>query len=166
MVKKKKSSCQCRAHRFDPWIRKIPWRRKWQPIPVFLAWKSHEQGSLKGYSSWGHKKSQTWLNNLTTTIFITFLKYIYMYIFVYVDIHMHVSRCACVYVYTHIYKRQTWEHLRNYQDCHTAQLTGENLYHSLSFGTAPLGGRPEQIAWPYVIAVETTLLLELYFKNI
>ena len=38
----KKSSCQCRRHKrleFDPWVRKIPWSRKWQPTPVFLAWK-------------------------------------------------------------------------------------------------------------------------------
>ena len=30
---------QCRGSRFKPWIRKTPWRRKWQPIPVFLSWK-------------------------------------------------------------------------------------------------------------------------------
>ena len=28
---------QCRRHRFDPWVGKIPWRRKWQPTPVFLS---------------------------------------------------------------------------------------------------------------------------------
>ena len=33
------------------------WRRKWQPTPVFLPGKSHEQRSLMGYSPWGHKKS-------------------------------------------------------------------------------------------------------------
>ena len=33
-----------------PWIRKIPWRRKWQPIPVFLLGESHGQSSLVGYS--------------------------------------------------------------------------------------------------------------------
>ena len=35
----KESACQCRRykrHRFDPWVRKIPWRRKWKPTPVFL----------------------------------------------------------------------------------------------------------------------------------
>ena len=30
----KESACQCRRHGFDPWVRKIPWRRKWQPTPV------------------------------------------------------------------------------------------------------------------------------------
>ena len=33
----------------DPWLREIPWRRKWQPTPVFLPGKSHGQGSLVGY---------------------------------------------------------------------------------------------------------------------
>ena len=40
---------------FDPWVRKIPWRRKWQPTPVFLPGKSHGQRNLVGYSPWGHK---------------------------------------------------------------------------------------------------------------
>ena len=38
--------------RFDPWVRKILWRRKWQPTPVFLPGKSHGW-SLAGYSPWG-----------------------------------------------------------------------------------------------------------------
>ena len=39
-----------------PVIRKIPWSRKWQPIPVFLTGKFHAQRSLAGYSPWGHKE--------------------------------------------------------------------------------------------------------------
>ena len=35
----------------------IPWRRKWQPTPVFLPGKSHGQRSVVGYSPWGHKES-------------------------------------------------------------------------------------------------------------
>ena len=35
---------------FDPWVRKIPWRREWQPTPVFLPGKSHRQRSLAGNS--------------------------------------------------------------------------------------------------------------------
>ena len=48
----KEPTCQCRRckrHRFDPWIRKIPWRRAWQPTPVFLPGESHGQRSLSGY---------------------------------------------------------------------------------------------------------------------
>ena len=38
---------------------KTPWRKKWQPTPVFLLGKSHGQRSLVGYSSWGYKESDT-----------------------------------------------------------------------------------------------------------
>ena len=49
----------CRRHRFDPWVRKIPWRRKRQPTPVFLSRESHGQRSLAGYSPWGYKELDT-----------------------------------------------------------------------------------------------------------
>ena len=42
--------------RFDPWVWKIPWRRKWQFTPMFLSGQSHGQRSLEGYSLWGHKE--------------------------------------------------------------------------------------------------------------
>ena len=41
---------QCRRPGFDPWVRKIPWRREWQPTPVFFLGKSHGQRKLEGYS--------------------------------------------------------------------------------------------------------------------
>ena len=44
---------------FDPCVGKIPWRRAWQPTPVFLPGKSHGQRSLVGYSPWGRKESDT-----------------------------------------------------------------------------------------------------------
>ena len=46
----KESTCQCRRFGFDPWVQKIPWRRKWQPTPVFLPGKSHGQRSLASSS--------------------------------------------------------------------------------------------------------------------
>ena len=46
---------QCRRLGFDPWVRKIPQRRKWPPTPVFLPGKSHGQRSLAGYSPRGPK---------------------------------------------------------------------------------------------------------------
>ena len=46
----KESACQCRRPGFKPWVRKIPWRRKWQPTPVFLPEKFYEQRNLVGYS--------------------------------------------------------------------------------------------------------------------
>ena len=42
--------------RFDPWVGKIPWRRKWQPTLVFLLGKSHGQRRLAGYSPWAHRR--------------------------------------------------------------------------------------------------------------
>ena len=41
---------------FNLWVGKIPWRRKWQPTPVFLLGKSHGQRSLACYSRWGCKR--------------------------------------------------------------------------------------------------------------
>ena len=41
---------------FDPWVRKIPWRRKWQPTPVILPEKSDGQRNLAGYSPWDCKR--------------------------------------------------------------------------------------------------------------
>ena len=50
------SACQCRRHGFNPWPRKIPWRREWQPPPVFLPGKPHGQRNLVSYSPWGRKE--------------------------------------------------------------------------------------------------------------
>ena len=50
------STCQCRRirrHGFDPWVRKTPWRRKWQPTPVFLPGKLHGQRSPGRLQSMG-----------------------------------------------------------------------------------------------------------------
>jgi len=52
----KDPTCQCRRHKrcgFDPW------RRAWQPTPVFLPEESHGQRSLAGCSPWGHKELDT-----------------------------------------------------------------------------------------------------------
>ena len=65
-----------------PWIRKIPWRRKWQPTPVFLPGEFHGQRSLVGYSSRGCKESNIteWLN-------------------------MRMHACAHTHTHTHIVRR-------------------------------------------------------------
>ena len=59
--KKKKKSAhlfrRLKRRGFNPWVGKIPWRRKWQPTPVFLPGKSHGQRSLASYSHWGPKDS-------------------------------------------------------------------------------------------------------------
>ena len=54
----KEPACHCRRCKrcgFDPWVGKIPWRRKWQPTPVFSPGKSCRQRSLEGSSLWSHK---------------------------------------------------------------------------------------------------------------
>ena len=60
---------QCRRskrHGFDPWVRKISWRREWQSTPAFPG-KFHGQRSLVGYSPWGHKESDM-TDRLTLTL--------------------------------------------------------------------------------------------------
>ena len=49
---------------FKPWVRKMPWRRKWQSTPVFLPEKSHGQRSLAG-----HKEPDT-TEQLSTRILL------------------------------------------------------------------------------------------------
>ena len=47
---------RCKRLGFDPWVRKMPWNRKWQPPPVFLAWKISWIEILVGYSLSGRKE--------------------------------------------------------------------------------------------------------------
>ena len=65
------SACQCRRGGFDPWIGKIPLRRKWQPTPVFLPGKSHGQRSLAGYSQGVGKN---WIQQSESQIYILLKK--------------------------------------------------------------------------------------------
>ena len=65
----KESACNARRPRFDPWVRKMLWRREWLPTPVFLPRESHGQRSVAGYSPWVHKE-------LDTTEQLTLLSYV------------------------------------------------------------------------------------------
>ena len=59
----KESAYQSRRHKghgFDPWVRKIPWRRAWQTTPIFLPIVSHGQKSLVGHSPWFQKVRDYW----------------------------------------------------------------------------------------------------------
>ena len=75
----KASTCQCRRGWFDPWVGKMPWRRKWQPTPAFLPGKFHGQRSLVDYSPWGRKELG------------------------------HDSEWACVHVHTHFESLNPWK---------------------------------------------------------
>ena len=55
----KESACNAGDPAFNPWGGKIPWRRKYQPTPVFLPGEFHGQRSLVGNSPWGPKESDT-----------------------------------------------------------------------------------------------------------
>ena len=73
----KEPACQCRRHRrhkFDPWVGKMPWKRKWQPSLVFLPRESHRQKSLAGSSPWCLKEPNItqWLNPHHTFLSIPF----------------------------------------------------------------------------------------------
>ena len=54
--KKKKTACNAGGPEFDPWVAKIPWRRKWQLTRVFLSGELYGQRSLAGYSLWSYKE--------------------------------------------------------------------------------------------------------------
>ena len=90
----KESACQCSRHGFNPWAGKIPWRKKWQPTPVFLPGKSHGPRSLVGYSPWGRKKvehnlaskqQQLHLNNVLKMSFPTFFTFVSLSVFFFLE---------------------------------------------------------------------------------
>ena len=58
---------RCKRCGFEPWVRKIPWWRKWQPTPVFLPGKSHGQKSLVGSSPWSCRVRHDWATKLNWT---------------------------------------------------------------------------------------------------
>ena len=61
----KRICLQCRRCGFDPWVRKLPWRRKWQPTPVFLPWEIPRTEEPGGLQFMGSQKSWTWLKQLS-----------------------------------------------------------------------------------------------------
>ena len=74
----KESACQYRRHkrcRFNPWVRKIPWNKKWQPTPVFLPGKFHGRRSLVGYDPQGCRVRHDWATEhyLSTYFWLKFV---------------------------------------------------------------------------------------------
>ena len=59
MVENLPANARHKRCRFNPWVRKIPWRRAWQPTQVFLPGESHGKKSLVGYSAQDLKESET-----------------------------------------------------------------------------------------------------------
>ena len=59
VAQKVKTLPACRRPGLNSWVRKIAWRRAWQPTPVFLPGEFHGQRNLTSYSDWGRKESDT-----------------------------------------------------------------------------------------------------------
>ena len=70
---KKKSACHAGVLGSISGIGKIPWRREWQPTPVFLPAEFHGQRNLAGYSPWGRRVGYTWVTNTHNTHFTCWL---------------------------------------------------------------------------------------------
>ena len=86
----------CQRCGFNPRVGKIPWRRAWQPTPVFLPRESHGQRSLVGYSPLSCKELDTTegLRIYTSSVCIhTSIHYIHTFC-------MSICKCTCMYIYT------------------------------------------------------------------
>ena len=88
----KESICRYRRDRFKPRVRKIPWRRKWQPIPVFMLGKSYGQRSLVDYSPWGCKELDMTERALTPTHTHTHTIKMYQ-----CELYGYISKISCNY---------------------------------------------------------------------
>ena len=85
----KEPTCHCRSCRrrgFDPWIWKLPWRRKWQPTPVFLPGKSHGQRILAGYSPWGHRESDPTERLTLCAVLLHSLYYFFLFFVIWLEV--------------------------------------------------------------------------------
>ena len=118
----KELACQCRRFGFSPWVRKILWRRKWQPSPVFSPGKSHGQRSLAGYCPCGHREldmtectSNSNIDDLQCCITfrctVKWFSYICMYTYMYVCKHICIYIYACVHTcaLTHTHTRTLFQ---------------------------------------------------------
>ena len=91
----KQTSWQCRRHKrckFDPCIGKIPWRRAWQPTPIFLPEESHGQKSLSSYSPWDCKES-----DMTEATYHAFMQLIWYINTCFRDIYTVVNSVPSLY---------------------------------------------------------------------
>jgi len=70
-IKNLPANAEDRRCRFNSWVEMIPWRRKWQPTPLFLARKFYEQRSLVGCSPWGRKELDVTEHTLTDLICVS-----------------------------------------------------------------------------------------------
>ena len=86
--------------KFDPRVGKIPWKRAWQPTPVFLPEKYHRQRSLAGYSPWGHKEM-----DMTGAS-----EHAYKTLFMWQCVH---TTYICTYKYINMWVTKSWTRFSN-----------------------------------------------------
>ena len=91
---------QCRRLGFDSWVGKIPWRREWQPIPVFLPGEFHKQRSQVDYSPWDGRVRHNWVTNTSTSLYINVCVYIYIYMIL-ISHSYHWNICRTIHKHTH-----------------------------------------------------------------
>ena len=86
----------CKRHGFNPWVGKIPWRKKWQPTLGFLPGESHRQRSLAGYSPRGHKDL-----DMIERVRACVCGHIHRHTHINTDIQTHTQRHRDTPTYTH-----------------------------------------------------------------
>ena len=115
--------------RVNPWVVKIPWRRKWPPTPVFLPGDFHGQRILVGYSPWGCKRVVHDWSDLAWSMYTNIHTYAYIhentcthiYTSTHRDIHIHMH----TYTHKHTY---IYIHTHTHTITHTHTLQGHHQY--------------------------------------
>ena len=99
-----KNPLQHRRPRFNPWVRKIPWRREWLPIPVFLHGECHEQRSLVGYSPWVCIELDTteWLTYTHRILELLFLLVLFLKRYFIISLHSETVTVLFGYSYDNL----------------------------------------------------------------
>ena len=118
----KDSICQCRRCKrcgFDPRVGKIPWRRRWQPIPVFLPGESHRQRKLERCSPWGCKESDMSEHN-THTSYMHDIECMILYI-IYILPYIVIRHSFPSSVKRFFYKHVSTSHFITSKCFHTSQ---------------------------------------------
>ena len=105
----------------NPWVVQIPWRRKWQPAPVFLPGEFHGQRILVGYSPWGCKRVVHNWSDLAWSMYTNI--HTYAYIHTNTCTHIHTSTQRDIHIHMH-----TYTHKHTYIYIHTHTRTQSLIY--------------------------------------
>ena len=121
MVNVIKNLCAMWRTRFDPWVGKNPWRREWQPTPVFLPREFHGLRSLVGYSPWGRKELDWATTTFTfymllgpllenTIPFSEYINWLCIIIIIQESLLVFIN----IYIYIIIYMLNLWNKYKNH----------------------------------------------------